>query len=297
MAAQQTYRLFDVALKQRTVLSPSLTRMVFAAPDVANMKTEGPDQRIKVFFPLPGQDAPQVPQGEDWYARYRALPEGERAPMRTYTIRALRPEAGEVDVDFVLHGETGPASRWATHARIGDRIGLLAPDAQVADSSQGFEWKPPADVQRVLLVADETALPAVAGILEDLARWPHPPQLQAFLEVAHDADVLPLVAPVGAQLFWLAREGAAHGQLLQQAVQARVGPLGLRAAEQDLAEIDIDQDILWEQASAQGGGLYAWVAGEAGAVMAIRRHLVKDCGIDKRAITFMGYWRHGKVLD
>lgn len=297
MAAQQTYRLFDVALKQRTVLSPSLTRMVFAAPDVANMKTEGPDQRIKVFFPLPGQDAPQVPQGEDWYARYRALPEDERAPMRTYTIRALRPEAGEVDVDFVLHGETGPASRWATHARIGDRIGLLAPDAQVADSSQGFEWKPPADVQRVLLVADETALPAVAGILEDLARWPHPPQVQAFLEVAHDADVLPLVAPVGAQLFWLAREGAAHGQLLQQAVQARVGPLGLRAAEQDLAEIDIDQDILWEQASAPGGGLYAWVAGEAGAVMAIRRHLVKDCGIDKRAITFMGYWRHGKVLD
>lgn len=271
--------------------------MVFAAPDVANMKTDGPDQRIKVFFPLPGQDAPQVPQGEDWYARYRALPEGERAPMRTYTIRALRPEAGEVDVDFVLHGETGPASRWATHARIGDRIGLLAPDAQVADSSQGFEWKPPADVQRVLLVADETALPAVAGILEDLARWPHPPQVQAFLEVAHDADVLPLAAPVGAQLFWLAREGAAHGQLLQQAVQARVGPLGLRAAEQDLAEIDIDQDILWEQASAPGGGLYAWVAGEAGAVMAIRRHLVKDCGIDKRAITFMGYWRHGKVLD
>jgi len=39
------------------------------------------------------------------------------------------------------------------------------------------------------------------------------------------------------------------------------------------------------------------VAGEAGAVMAIRRHLVKDCGIDKRSITFMGYWRHGKVLD
>lgn len=297
MAAQQTYRLFDVALKQRTVLSPSLTRMVFAAPDVANMKTDGPDQRIKVFFPLPGQDAPQVPQGEDWYARYRALPEGERPPMRTYTIRALRPEAGEVDIDFVLHGETGPASRWATHARVGDRIGLLAPDAQVAESSQGFEWKPPADVQRVLLVADDTALPAVAGILEDLARWPHPPQVQAFLEVAHDADVLPLAAPVGAQLFWLAREGAAHGQLLQQAVQARVGPLGLRAAEQDLAEIDIDQDILWEQANAQGGGLYAWVAGEAGAVMAIRRHLVKDCGIDKRAITFMGYWRQGKVLD
>ncbi|MEW6382767.1 MAG: siderophore-interacting protein, partial [Pseudomonadota bacterium] len=54
MAAQQTYRLFEVALKERRVLSPSLDRMVFTGADVARMKTEGPDQRIKVFFPLPG---------------------------------------------------------------------------------------------------------------------------------------------------------------------------------------------------------------------------------------------------
>ncbi len=297
MAAQQTYRLFDVALKQRTVLSPSLIRMVFAAPDVANMKTEGPDQRIKVFFPLPGQAAPEVPQGEDWYARYRALPDTERAPMRTYTLRALRPDAGEVDVDFVLHGPTGPASRWAIQARVGDRVGLLAPDAQAEASSEGYEWKPPAQVKRVLLVADDTALPAVAGILEALAQWPQPPEVQAFLEVEHEADVLPLQAPLGAQLFWLAREGAAHGQRLQDAVRARIGPSGIGGGEQLLAEIDIDEDILWEQASAEQDGLYAWVAGEAGAVMAIRRHLVKTCGIDRRAITFMGYWRHGKVLD
>ncbi len=297
MAAQQTYRLFDVALKQRLTLSPSLTRMVFAAPDVANMKTEGPDQRIKLFFPLPGQDAPHVPRGEDWYARYRALPDEARAPMRTYTLRALRPERGEVDIDFVLHGETGPASRWATHARVGDRIGLLAPDAQVAGSREGVEWKPPSSMRRALLVADDSALPAVAGILEDLARWPHPLEVQAFIEVEHEADVLPLAAPDGTQLFWLVRDGAAHGQRLQEAVCARIGPSGVRAAEQALAEIDIDQDILWEQASTDGAGLYAWVAGEAGAVMAIRRHLVKDCGIDRQAISFMGYWRRGKVLD
>ncbi len=146
-------------------------------------------------------------------------------------------------------------------------------------------------------VADDTALPAVAGILEALAQWPQPPEVQAFLEVEHEADVLPLQAPMGAQLFWLAREGAAHGQLLQDAVRARIGPSGTRGSEQELTEIDIDQDILWEQASAGEGGLYAWVAGEAGMVMAIRRHLVKTCGIDRQAITFMGYWRHGKVLD
>ncbi|KAG1081294.1 hypothetical protein G6F40_015551 [Rhizopus arrhizus] len=72
-----------------------------------------------------------------------------------------------------------------------------------------------------------------------------------------------------------------------------------RAAAGDAREeIAGDAQLLWEQADASvAGPLYAWVAGEAGAVMAIRRHLVRDCGLDRRAITFMGYWRHGKVLD
>ncbi|HEQ1703654.1 siderophore-interacting protein [Stenotrophomonas sp. GD03701] len=298
MAAQQTYRLFEVALKERRVLSPSLDRMVFTGADVARMKTEGPDQRIKVFFPLPGQDVPQVPSGEDWYPRYRALPDDQRPPIRTYTIRQLRAEQGEVDVDFVLHGETGPASRWAIHARPGDRVVLLAPDADCADSSEGWEWKPPAGVGQVLLVADETALPAVAGILEELAALADPPRTLALLEVAQAGDAVPLKAPSTAELVWLPRGQAAHGQPLLQAVQARLAAVSAVSVGDELEEIDVDAQILWEQADASvAGPLYAWVAGEAGAVMAIRRHLVRDCGLDRRAITFMGYWRHGKVLD
>lgn len=298
MAAQQTYRLFEVALKERRMLSPSLDRMVFTGADVARMKTEGPDQRIKVFFPLPGQDAPQVPSGEDWYPRYRALPDDVRPPMRTYTLRQLRAEQCEVDVDFVLHGDAGPASRWATHARPGDRVLLLAPDADCADSSEGWEWKPPAGVGQVLLVADETALPAVAGILEELAALPDPPRTLALLEVAQGGDAVPLKAPASAELVWLPRGQAAYGERLLQAVQARLAAPTTLAEGAELEEIDVDAQILWEQADASvAGPLYAWVAGEAGAVMAIRRHLLKGCGLDRRAITFMGYWRQGRVLD
>ncbi len=298
MAAQQTYRLFEVALKERRVLSPSLDRMVFTGADVARMKTEGPDQRIKVFFPLLGQDVPDVPSGEDWYARYRALPDDARPPMRTFTIRQLRAEECEVDVDFVLHGETGPASRWATHARPGDRVVLLAPDADCAESSEGWEWKPPAGVGQVLLVADETALPAVAGILEELAGLADPPRTLALLEIAQAGDAVPLKAPATAELVWLPRGQEVHGQRLLQAVQARLAAASAVAEGAELDEIDVDAQILWEQADASAdGAMYAWVAGEAGAVMAIRRYLVKDCGLDRRAITFMGYWRQGRVLD
>jgi len=297
MAAQQTYRLFEVALKERRVLSPSLHRLVFTGADVARMKTEGPDQRIKVFFPLPGQDAPDVPSGEDWYARYRALADDQRPPMRTYTLRQLRAAQGEVDVDFVLHGETGPASRWATHARPGDRVVLLAPDADCAESSEGWEWKPPAGVGQVLLVADETALPAVAGILEELAAQVDPPRALALLEVAGEGGAIALKAPPTAELMWLPRGQAAYGQALVEAVQARLAASSVVAGDA-LDEIDVDAQILWEQSDAGvAGPFYAWVAGEAGAVMAIRRHLVRDCGLDRRALTFMGYWRQGRVLD
>ncbi|WP_313052924.1 MULTISPECIES: siderophore-interacting protein [Stenotrophomonas] len=297
MAAQQTYRLFEVALKERRVLSPSLHRLVFTGADVARMKTEGPDQRIKVFFPLPGQDAPEVPSGEDWYARYRALADDQRPPMRTYTLRQLRAAQGEVDVDFVLHGETGPASRWAVHAQPGDRVVLLAPDADCAESSEGWEWKPPAGVGQVLLVADETALPAVAGILEELAAQVDPPRVLALLEVAGEGGAIALKAPPSAELVWLPRGQAAYGQALVEAVQARLAASPVVAGDA-LDEIDVDAQILWEQSDAGvAGPFYAWVAGEAGAVMAIRRQLVRDCGLDRRALTFMGYWRQGRVLD
>ncbi len=297
MAAQQTYRLFEVALKERRVLSPSLHRLVFTGADVARMKTEGPDQRIKVFFPLPGQDAPEVPSGEDWYARYRELADDQRPPMRTYTLRQLRAAQGEVDVDFVLHGETGPASRWAVHAQPGDRVVLLAPDADCAESSQGWEWKPPAGVGQVLLVADETALPAVAGILEELAAQVDPPRVLALLEVAGEGGAIALKAPPTAELVWLPRGQTAYGQALVEAVQARLAASPVVAGDA-LDEIDVDVQILWEQSDAGvAGPFYAWVAGEAGAVMAIRRHLVRDCGLDRRALTFMGYWRQGRVLD
>ena len=39
--------------------------------------------------------------------------------------------------------------------------------------------------------------------------------------------------------------------------------------------------------------LYAWLAGEAGVIRTLRRHLVAERGLDRRAVAFMGYWRLG----
>lgn len=301
--SQPAYRLFNVELKRREQLSPALTRFVFGGPEVAEMKTLAADQRIKIFFPDASGQPPSLPGGSEWYQAYRSVEPARRPPMRTYTIRALRAEQEEVDVEFVLHGENGPASAWATHARIGDRLQLAAPNRQYGDDPGGYEWKPPAGVRHILLIADETALPAVAGILEELAGEAEPPVVEAFLEVPGEADILDLPAIPGARLHWLPRHQAGihsrNGErMIEAARQARLPEREVAGgAAQELEDIDIDEEILWELASPESGSFYAWVAGESAAVMAIRRYLAQERGIDKRHLTLMGYWRLGKVFD
>jgi len=42
---------------------------------------------------------------------------------------------------------------------------------------------------------------------------------------------------------------------------------------------------------------YVWIAGESGCVKALRRHFVGERGIDRRRVTFVGYWRQGMTEE
>lgn len=299
MSPPRPYRLFDLELARKAELSPHMARLTFTGPAVRQMRTCAADQRIKVFFPTPAGDLPALEDRPDWYAIYKVQEVATRPPMRTYTIRHLRAEAGEVDIDFVLHGETGPASRWALAAGPGDRVQITAPNALFDGDPGGYEWKPPADLKGVLLIADETALPALAGILDELAARPAPPAVQAFVEIPSAEDALPTAEWPALDLRWLARDGAPHGARMVEALSLAALPEEARAAgpADGLGEIDIEAILPWERASQGAGGFYAWVAGESAAVMAIRRHLVQERGLDRRSINLMGYWREGRALD
>lgn len=300
--AATPYRLFDVTLARKRALSPSLARITFAGPAIRAMKTVAPDQRIKIFFPGDSGRPSALPDRPDWFQIYKAQNAAERAPMRTYTIRHLRADAGELDVDFVLHGPAGPASRWALTAAPGAPVQIAAPNRAYDGDPHGYEWKPPAVLDHVLLIADETALPAAAGILEDLATRTQRPKAQVFLEVPMAADCVPLPRWPGLNITWLPRDRrtpAPHeGALMVEAAARALLPVGpADAPGEALAAIDIDREILWELARPSAGGFYGWVAGESEAVMAIRRLLIRDKGVDRRALNLMGYWRRGRALD
>lgn len=299
--SRASYRKFPLRVRRRTALSPRFVRVTLHGASVAGMATHAPDQRVKLFFPLGDGAMPALPDGDDWYARYRAMPRATQPPMRTYTIRALRPAQCEVDVDFVLHGNSGPASAWAMRADVGDPLLMLAPDADFDGAPDGFEWRPPAGLRQLLLAGDETALPAIAGILEALADQPGPPRVVALLEVPDDADRLDLRAPRDAALHWLPRaaSGALHGTRLQSALR-RLMPLTNAPdgpATDAATDIDLDTEILWEPSATGDHGFHAWIACESGAAMAMRRHLTGAIGIDRRAVACMGYWRLGRAQD
>ena len=291
------YRLFDVALKRKAPLSAHLRRFTFEGPEVSQMATLAPDQRIKIFFPDPQGRPPAMALAPDWYARYKKQDVETRPPMRTYTIRALRAQDGEVDVDFVLHGETGPASTWATRARPGERLQIMAPNAAFEGDGGGYEWKPPQGLKRLLLIADETALPAVAGILDGLSALPAPPITEAFVEIPSEDDMIPLATWPGLSIEWMPRNLDAPGARMLGAAQRAALPTTASKAAPILAEVNVDEAILWDVSAPDDAGFYGWVAGEAAAVLAIRRLLITERRVDKSSLNLMGYWREGRVLD
>lgn len=299
MNTPRPYQLFDMTLLRTTPLSPSLRRFTFGGSDVANMRTCAPDQRVKLYFPDASGKAPTLSQ-DSWLEDYQAMAPADRPPRRTYTIRALRAERGEVDIDIVLHGSTGPASRWALAAVPGDRLQIVAPDRRFEGDPKGYEWRPPPRLEQLLLLADETALPAIAGILEELARAPHPPATEAYLEVPVTGDCITLPTWPSLRVHWTVRGDTPHaaGQSLIEAARNAVLPRDALSLSKDAAlpDIDTDRTILWEtQAPPDEERFYTWVAGEAGAVNAIRRILLKERGLPRTTTNLMGYWRYGQV--
>ncbi|MFT4030227.1 MAG: siderophore-interacting protein [Protaetiibacter sp.] len=277
-------------------LTPTFRRFVLRPLGAERLADPGFDQRIKVVPPSPqGIDA--MPTDPEWYAAWRAMPVTDRPPFRTYTIRGF--EGEDLLVDFALHGPDGPAARWALDAALGDELLVLGPNATHPGPYGGIDFVPPARSDHHLLAGDETAAPAIARILEQL---PAAARGTVVVELPQAADATYLPAHPGFEVHSLARDGGAHGAALVEAVTA-VAAQHLEAhpgAEPE--EVDIEEGLLWEvPRNARGGAalksapLYAWLAGEASAITAIRRHLVKELGIDRRAVAFMGYWRQGRA--
>ncbi len=257
----QNPRMFRARVLRSERVSPSLQRVTVGGERLGEFAWLGYDHWFRLFLRLPHQRRLRLPEftGSAWWQPYLAIPEEERPHCANYTVAGFRAQAAEMDIDFVVHhGPTGEiegrAAIWACAARPGDALAVL---------DQGILFDCPPDASEVVVVADETGLPATAGILRSLPRETVGRVIQ---EVPTEGDRRPLGGPDGVAVSWIVREDR----------RSVPGAAALGA--------------LRRLTTADAAG-YAFVVGESTLATEGRRHLHR-LGLPKDRITFSGFWRH-----
>ena len=167
-------------------LSPRMRRIVVGGPELEGFEVDQPAASVRLLLPPPGEDTFVMPR---WDGNQFELPNGDRAPIRTFTPRYLDTEQLELSLDIVVH-EGGAASEWALSAEHGDEVAVSGP-------GRGYEID--TDASAYLLAGDETAIPAISQLLELLPRGT---PVQVHIEIADPSARLDLPAHPKADVAW-----------------------------------------------------------------------------------------------
>tara|TARA_Y100000766_G_scaffold107038_1_gene91556 strand:- start:1588 stop:2376 length:789 start_codon:yes stop_codon:yes gene_type:complete len=212
---------------------------------------------------LQGDDLFDFPENqESGYVKIRFPKNSDHEPtstkkdydLRSYTIRAFDLKKRELVLDFLLHGDSGPASKWASSVQIGDSVEIAGPGPAILAA--------PADWY--LFVGDMTALPAIAVNLEKL-----PPDSKgiALLEINSLEDKQELQKPEGVEIRWI------------------INPDPLTGCEDLIDSLNCIE--------IKGVNPYAWVAGEFELLRCARKLLKHDKALPKESLYLSCYWKIG----
>lgn len=242
--------LYEVTVIGAENITPHMRRVTFSCSDVAPFI--GGDMHVRILVPPKGRQ----PVWPGYRADGRlAWPEGEdELLVRVYTIRAVDIDRRELSIDFWQHPVAGvrtPGADFARDAQAGDRLALLGPGGGSLPSARA-----------ILLIGDESALPAIARIAAEV---PEGTDMRAIIEVLDGAEEQPLPSAGSLEVRWLHRNS-----------------YPARAA-----------DILAEEAkkaiTSATPETFIWVACEKADVRSIRT-VLKERRHDKRNMYVAWYW-------
>lgn len=231
---QDDRTLRDVAVVSVHKPTPRVRRIVLGGHSLRTFVTDLPAQWVKIF-----------------------LPDGTAQPVgRAFTIYSFDTTNSQLTFDIALH-DGGPMSNWALTAKPGDALQLAGPRG-------GFKGVTPRSW--LLLVADETGLPAVAAIVRQL---PADLEVHVFVEVADESERQSLETQPNVRVRWIYRNGTSSQEPETLSEVMRYSPLPATHGD-------------------------AWIAAEASAIRKIRIQLLRDRGFELGRVKAAGYWKRGE---
>lgn len=239
-----------LTVKRARHITPHMIRVTFGGAELDGLPQGREGANCKLLLPEAREDRTNF---------VTRLAEGPAPVRRTYTVRHYRPAEQEMDIDFVDHGDSGPASAWARAAKPGAFLGFSGPGPVKVDHF---------DADFYMLGADMSALPMAAAVLEAM---PRDAQGVAFFEITTPQDKQPIDAPDGVAIHWLLHPEA---HLSSNAVLKHI------------------KSMKWPN-----GRVQICLAGEHGAIATLRKYLLTERGLDRTDCYISGYWKIGLVED
>ncbi len=237
---------------RKKYISHNLLRVTLSGSALTSFPANKNGAHIKLFIPRKGEQKPALPELKE----NKIIWPANKPDIRTYSVRDYRPTLNELDIDFVAHGASSPASGWAINARVGDFLGVSLPGGPDPLLS-------PADWH--ILAGDLTAVPAISAILETL---PENASGHVFIEVSTPDDQHFIFHPKGIRVNWLIKTDKKH-MPLPEAIATVAPPIGVKR-------------------------ISAFVAGENASVIQCRDRLIADYQLTKKDLYAVPYWRQGQ---
>jgi len=229
----------NVTVKHKQWLTPHMLRIILSGDALSDFPTNFESGYVKLRF----------------LSHELASSMNEKPLVRSYTVRAFDQAECELTIDFVSHGDNGPASAWALACSAGDKINIDGPGAAKLINMDA-DW--------FFLAGDMTALPAISVNLEKL-----PPTTigYAVIEVLSEEDKLPIYVPEGVSVHWVIN---AHPDIPNTLL------------------VDKVRSMPW-----QDGEVSVWVASEFSTMKSCRQYFKIERKLNKNNMYISSYWKMG----
>jgi|SRR5690554_940987 len=246
-------------MKGKEYITPHYIRVTLTG-DVADFANTTLGDNNKIFIPPKGVQKVYLPKIDSETKSWIHPPSAVAPYVRTYTHMGIDLEKEELTIDFVNHGEDGPASSWALNAQIGDELGVAMRTEPKELFPETADW--------FLFAGDLTALPVIASILKTL---PQNAKGVCIFEVPtkEDEQLLKSNAPE-IDFIWLHNPHPEKGSSLANEVKK----VQLATTHK-----------------------FGFVACEFSSVKEIRNYLRNDCKWTSKELHAYSYWKIGVAED